>query len=550
MTTRGRLSQLAVGLALLVLGTVVFLDANAWRPIRGRRDASVGGTDPAQAVEAPSADGRRSATGVPPPVEGSHDVAAAEVDRLRGIVVNMSGDPVSSARVLTDAAPSDGVVCDSQGRFAMPVDPKAPPERLLILHDAFRPKFEVLAADAPLQRELRIVLESGARVCIQVVDPSGGPIVGARVRLRGGHDGTTDGIVLGDDADRARYDLLQQLSGSHLREVESGVDGVACLDGLEADRYRLRAFHPDWRPATLESVDVGARDQIDCGRIVLDRGVELDGVVLDSEGGPAPDLIVESMFAFEYRTARSDVQGRFRFAGLPPDSAVGELRVRPPSGPAFWNPAQRLDAGPALLRLQPANHLELVLRDAGGAPPPDAEVRIQWSWPRGHLAPSLPASVSMRNGAARIDSICDLAIGFDLRVEGFFPQGVSLPEGGWRGALVRNVSLQAAAAILVDVVDAESGAPVAGAILELEREIAADDEGSDEDTLSFDGVTLADPALPDGSYALAAVHLPIAARVSMSVRAPGFRPSAPLRIKDPWIRPATDRLRVELARER
>lgn len=550
MNTRGRLGQLGVGLALLVLGAVVFLDTNAWRPIRGKPDADGAGVEPTQAVESPSADGQRSPQAQVPVVDAGLDVADTKTHVLRGVVVNMSGDPIPAARVLTDAAPSDGVLSDSQGRFAMSIDPKARPERLLVLHDAFRPKFEVLDAAASIQRELRIVLESGSRVCVQVVDPSGAPIVGARVRLRGRHDGSTDGIVLGDDADRARYDLLQQLSGSHLREVRSGVDGVACLDGLEVDRYRLRAFHPQWRPATLESIDVGARDQIDCGRIVLERGVELEGVVLDPEGRPAPDLTVESMFAFEYRSVRSDPQGRFRFAGLPPDAAVGELRVRPLEGPAFWNPAQRLDGGPALLRLLPPNHLELELRDGTGTPPPDGELRLQWSWPRGHLAPSLPASVPMRDGAARIDSICDLATGFDLRLEGFFPQGVSLPEGGWRGALSRRVSLQAAAAIFVDVVDAQSGAPVRGAILELDREFAAADEGSGDDTLSFDGVSLADPALPDGSYALAAVHLPIAASVSLSVRAAGFQASAPLRIKDPWIRPATDRLRVALVRER
>lgn len=101
-------------------------------------------------------------------------------------------------------------------------------------------------------------------------------------------------------------------------------DGTIVLGPLEPGLWTVTAAHPEYLPAERHLVRVMAGKESNEGKVRLERGAELSGVVRDGRGRGLEGAMVEvaEEGESERRSATTDSGGKFRITGLRPGSAL------------------------------------------------------------------------------------------------------------------------------------------------------------------------------------------------------------------------------------
>ena len=179
-------------------------------------------------------------------------------------------------------------------------------------------------------------------------------------------------------------DLISKLPFPRTR---TGPDGSFVLRGLPPGENTLLILHPGHR-ALRRILQIEGREDRDLGVLPMDRGNELEGLVLDRKGRPLPGIEVgvapktASHAGFARRSKQTDKEGRFRF------SALGEGRhyvlVHLPGGPGMpWTAHGPFRSSPpdhpkfVRVTLKKGATLQVRVRSAKGQPIPDTKIQIQ-----------------------------------------------------------------------------------------------------------------------------------------------------------------------------
>ncbi|MCE9595292.1 MAG: sigma-70 family RNA polymerase sigma factor [Planctomycetes bacterium] len=208
---------------------------------------------------------------------------------LAGRVVDEDGGAVARASVESWAIRGDPALTDAEGRFAFDRAPATLDWLDLMVHaDGFAAlKFTQRGWRAP-GAEIELVLERGIVVRGRVVDATGSPLEGANV-----HSGDER---WSSDASTATSDELGRFVLQRVRRAETHVG--AELEGYLPERVELA------------SSDV---------ELVLQRGVEARGVVVDELGTPVPGAPVIARVGWDYTdtVTQCDAEGRFVLTAVP-----------------------------------------------------------------------------------------------------------------------------------------------------------------------------------------------------------------------------------------
>lgn len=162
----------------------------------------------------------------------------------------------------------------------------------------------VLSPRSSVIWEVDFALEPALYVAGVVVDERGRPLAGVEVRagLRGSSSFGNVSLVRTDNTGRFEF-----------------FDFPVATDGLAGGKKaEIVCEHPDLLRMVVEDVyelDDAERRKL---RIQLNRGLQISGLLVDANGKPAPDALIEATQALDHRkTARTDKRGRFRLTGLP-----------------------------------------------------------------------------------------------------------------------------------------------------------------------------------------------------------------------------------------
>lgn len=267
---------------------------------------------------------------------GSKGMSLEPLRRLRGVSLNMAGDPVEGAQVVASgygATAGPAGLSDEAGRFLVEV-----PEPL---------ERRWLVAGAPGYRETRTrlsdLLSQTAADQLVVELRSTRAILGRLVSARSG-SGVPGAVALARRwvADRFVGEASTWNLGdpSLLQFVSTDGDGTFRLDPPDEDDVRLVAAAPGHgtvRRPLPEAVPGDAGDQ-QLGDVVLESETVLRGRVVDEEGAPVEDAAVDfgsgggtyspvGSIGDEKLGATTDASGGFRIGGLVPGDVVS-LRIR------------------------------------------------------------------------------------------------------------------------------------------------------------------------------------------------------------------------------
>jgi len=177
-------------------------------------------------------------------------------------------------------------------------------------------------------------LTLGATLSGRVVDERGAPVASAAVRLR------SSGAM--------RFEGLPRLRGAGPGEPElrTAADGTFRAERVApGDDRQLVVSHPEFEPRTVAGIDLVAGKVKSGVIVVLRRGLEVHGLVLDGDGRPVAGAEIEARPSASERSGRggafiiefagrrggddppalSGTDGRFRIAGLTPGAHA--LRV-------------------------------------------------------------------------------------------------------------------------------------------------------------------------------------------------------------------------------
>ncbi|MFQ5505830.1 MAG: carboxypeptidase-like regulatory domain-containing protein, partial [Planctomycetota bacterium] len=172
-----------------------------------------------------------------------------------------------------------------------------------------------------------IVLEPGGTAFGFVFTKGGGPLEGAELRweaagdrgqgnrgrsgqgrgMRGGRERGERGRR-GERRSRVRGNSRSSRPslGRLVPPARSDASGFFELTQLPPGRFSLRAEKASYLPGSSARFEMKTDARIDCGRILLEPGAELSGVVLDQQGEPIEEAEVVA------RLSRGALMGRFR----------------------------------------------------------------------------------------------------------------------------------------------------------------------------------------------------------------------------------------------
>ena len=410
---------------------------------------------------------------------------------VSGRVVDEAGHALAKVKVADDGVAGshgDTQTTDEQGRFAFPA--LAPGRHTLSAIDGEHAPTSsnpiTVVVDRPVAG-VELVMKAGAVVSGTVVDTAGKAAAFATVR------------VLGKGA---------QMWRTPARQATTDSAGKFELRGLARARLQARA-ESDTSASAIVDLDLTARAERRGLKLVLDVGGTIEGVVVDSQGQPVPEVEVnafpdvlggqspDSIALAGLSPSTTDGGGRFAIHGLP-DGAYRLWAARHASLEEGWGqhstPAKVGDTNVKIVMPAPGQlvgHLAL----EGGATPAMAYVEVG-------MQPATPAI----DGAFRIE---DLAPGaHDLRVFG----------PGFSDLVKRDVQVEAGKTTDLGtltvlrgrrldgrVVDS-SGTPVAGARVKLGELLfsGADDSGESDATDALSGIRTATTD-QDGTFELVGV---------------------------------------------
>ncbi len=318
------------------------------------------------ASESPSTDGDAGATGsgdVPPPV----DLDAADPERdLRGVVVDAEGRPLPGAR-LEAFVYAHGNPWDEGGGRSEEVIGRAVAARdgTFALRLAWGGDVN-LRIQAPGYGEarlhgcqagerVRIVLRHGPSAEVVVRDPSGKPIAGARVLLRGS--------VVPD-----RF--------SFSRKGATDAEGLLRLEDLRPGRAFLGAEHPEYGFTPEQEVRIPESGTLRF-EVVLDPGRFIGGRVVDAAtGASVPGARVGRNWVLGHPVT-TDADGRFRFPGwnVVPGHSYGDLHCMAPGYAQQRRPVPA--EGEVEFRLVRGDRVVGRVVGTDGAPVPGARLEVR-----------------------------------------------------------------------------------------------------------------------------------------------------------------------------
>ena len=296
-----------------------------------------------------------------------------------------------------------------------------------------------------------------------VVDGKGRPVADAKIEMTRTPGGFP--TVCGCSQDQEIY------------RARTGPDGRFAVRGLTVSWFELRIDHPAFAPLTRKGVVVpDAAGAVDLGRLTLDTGRKLDGIVVDGEGRPLANTALwigvrnpgrATRFSSEARDRSREPTGSSRF----PSRRWGASKSMPAGATAPGSCGRSTGSAafsdrPALLwtRSRPDS------ADAEGHPVPGARVSAgMYVGPPSDVIDSYnpcpqtdssPSSVADAEGRFVLEPIAQGVFGVWASADGFVPneqQGVEL--GGASGPRSLDIVLRRGAS-LAGQVHTGAGAPV------------------------------------------------------------------------------------------
>lgn len=254
---------------------------------------------------------------LPEGAQRTFDIRLEAEKRLRGIVVDPSGQPIPDARIRVAGALS-GMKRGSSGpagRFEIG-GLAGDVLRLDVNHDDFsQARLDEVFADAG---ELVVTLEPTYTVAGVVIDSvSGLPVERARIRV----DRATTGE--GEDGER-RFGRR----GGRPRRTDA--DGRFSVPGIEAGEWTVTVEADDYLAFTSDVLAI-PEARVDALELLVVPGGRVNGVVRDTNGRPVANARVIARLATESgetvergrggtrvrpKTGRTDDEGRFEVGGL------------------------------------------------------------------------------------------------------------------------------------------------------------------------------------------------------------------------------------------
>jgi RNA polymerase sigma factor (sigma-70 family) len=223
--------------------------------------------------------------------------------------------PVSGARVLVESIENRGRIpivdstTDQQGSLDILVPTHDFTELLVWVSAEGRVPMVMKWQEHEFNNEsglsYTLLLESGQIAAGTVIDESGNPVQGAKVRFGG------PGIDLGK---RENREFNPELSASYTDA--KGLWATTQLPTLPSlEQVTIRVTQPDFTP-TERSVS-GLPGFPTNGLIVLTNGVALDGRILAEDGTPVPNAFIAKQSG-TYLNKRTDADGRFFWPHIEP----------------------------------------------------------------------------------------------------------------------------------------------------------------------------------------------------------------------------------------
>ncbi|MCZ6806350.1 MAG: carboxypeptidase-like regulatory domain-containing protein [Deltaproteobacteria bacterium] len=210
---------------------------------------------------------------------------------------------------------------DVKGRFVLP-GIVGDDQNIYVEAKGYVPSGPVAAS--PDEPDIDVRLEPGATIEGWVVDGRGRPIQGVVVRAYGGAEGGVAAPV-GLDSLGVTAGSVPPISASSgtlqlafAKQASTGVDGGFRLSGLRSGPYTAIATHEAYAPGESQEVHMRPGTTVSDVRIVMFRGAELRGRVLDARGKGLEGIPVELRLPSE-RLPRMTVtgdDGSFAFRGV------------------------------------------------------------------------------------------------------------------------------------------------------------------------------------------------------------------------------------------
>ncbi|MDX1502481.1 MAG: carboxypeptidase regulatory-like domain-containing protein, partial [Thermoanaerobaculia bacterium] len=322
-------------------------------------------------------------------------VALEAATRLRGRVVDATGEPLAGAELRAEAEEGFGrsaylpdgatAASDAEGRFLLaPVHPRAGHRIAVSLAGYATLRQRLPSPEQRGDEELLLVLTRGARAVGRILGPGGEPIAEAEIELHEAR-ASDSGPWFVRGADPSRKPVAAALSGG---------DGGFELADLPPGRFDLEVRSPGYAEARQPGIEVPDEPaEVDLGVLELIPGADIEGLVVDADGRPVPEAEIrllpsESASRAIFRRLRrgrvrdevaavSGPDGGFRVEDLHPGE-IGDLLVS-----AAGHATARLfgieapTAQPLRVELAAAARLAGRVLDPGGGPIEDARVHAQ-----------------------------------------------------------------------------------------------------------------------------------------------------------------------------
>ena len=251
-----------------------------------------------------------------------HDLLLQKAATITGRVVDDAGRGVAGARVSGGGSGATDTT-DEGGRFNLPeVTPYGNQNTVRVEADGFEryvsSPFTIQPGEAKRGLLIQLVKGVGGTVLGRVTDEDGAPVAEARVFLEStAHP--ERGVGYGCWADEEGRFFFPHVSAGRY-------DLTACTRST----YQREATH--LTSAQKPGVQVTANAQVEV-EVTLTRGTFLAGQVVDSQGAPLADVVLEAQvrrYYTEQRHAMTDERGAFRIEGLPPKTTLHYLIAKKP----------------------------------------------------------------------------------------------------------------------------------------------------------------------------------------------------------------------------
>ena len=239
------------------------------------------------------------------------DVVLTAAGVVRGVVTDTKGAPVGAARVRARPAPggpggpgggrgggfSGGMLrgflpgggtrvalTDDAGRYEL--DSVAAGERTIVVADAdeyVASESDPFEARAGEVREVNLLLSGGATLRGRVVDDSGSPVAGARLRV---------GHLDADNAGRATLNAFMTDALLEPRVVFTDEGGLFEIPRIQAGRTLLKAEKDGYAVTYRRDLDLQPDEVRDNHVVTLVKGQSISGVVKGEDGKPVVGAVV------------------------------------------------------------------------------------------------------------------------------------------------------------------------------------------------------------------------------------------------------------------